>query len=117
MEKIMRSVLVLLLMASPAFAQDGLTAWNNIYDVVSHPRCANCHVGPDNVPMWSGSSYGPKAHPHGMNVNAGVSRIGNEYIVCSTCHASHNSQVPHGPPGALRWLLPPPTMQWFGKSS
>ncbi len=109
---------IVLLIATPALAQDqGLQFWSKIYDVVSHPRCANCHVGPDNVPMWSGSSYGSKARPHGMNVNAGVSRIGNEYIVCSTCHALHNSQLPHGPPGAHIWLLPPSTMQWFGKSN
>jgi hypothetical protein len=113
----MRSVLVLLLMASPAFAQDGLTAWNNIYRVFSHPRCANCHVGPDNVPIWSGSSYGPKARPHGMNISAGASRTGTVSIVCSACHSQHNSQEPHGPPGAHVWLLPPVSMQWFGKSS
>jgi hypothetical protein len=57
-----RYVLAMLLMASPALAQDpGLAAWSKIHEVFSHPRCANCHVGPDNVPIWSGSSYGPKA--------------------------------------------------------
>ena len=113
-----RYFLVMLLMATPAFAQDsGLAAWSKIYDVFSHPRCANCHVGPDNVPIWSGRSYGPKPRPHGMNINAGASRVGAEYIACGTCHTSHNSQVPHGPPGAHIWLLPPVSMQWFGKSS
>lgn len=28
-----------------------LDAWTRIEAVVTHPRCANCHVGPDNVPM------------------------------------------------------------------
>src|SRR5262249_48206298 len=111
-------VLAVLVMATPAVAQDsGLALWSKIYEVFSHPRCANCHVGPDNVPMWSGPSYGPKARPHGMNINAGPSREGAEYIACNTCHTRRNSEELHGPPGAQRWLLPPASMQWFGKSS
>jgi hypothetical protein len=86
-----RYVLPLLLMASPALAQDpGLPVWSKIHDVFSHPRCANCHVGPDNVPIWSGSSYGAKARPHGMNINAGTSRRGTESIACNACHSEHN---------------------------
>jgi len=113
-----RYVFALLLLATPAVAQDtGLAMWSKIHEVLSHPRCANCHVGPDNVPIWSGSTYGPKARPHGMNINAGASRTGAEHIACGTCHTPHNAQVPHGPPGAHRWLLPPASMQWFGKSS
>ena len=92
-----RYAVVILLMASPAFAQDaGTAAWTAVYEVFSHPRCANCHVGPDNVPMWSGSSYGAKPRPHGMNIGAGASRIGAESIPCSSCHALQNSQLPHG---------------------
>jgi hypothetical protein len=67
--------------------------------------------------MWSGLSYGAKSRPHGMNINAGVSRSGAETVPCSACHALQNSQVPHGPPGAHTWLLAPVAMQWFGKSS
>jgi hypothetical protein len=89
-----RHVLAMLLMASPALAQDpGLAVWSKIHDVFSHPRCANCHVGPDNVPIWSGFSYGPKARPHGMNINAGTSRRGTESLspatpvtARTTCH-------------------------------
>jgi hypothetical protein len=113
-----RHALVIILAASPALAQDaGTVAWTSIYEVFSHPRCANCHVGPDNVPMWSGSSYGVKPRSHGMNISAGMSRIGAEYIPCSSCHALQNSQVPHGPPGTHGWSLAPVSMQWFGKSS
>jgi hypothetical protein len=76
--------------------------------------------------MWSGSEYGSEARPHGMNINAGESRMGAEYIPCGTCHRHENADVPHGPPGARPppdhpdepwWLLPPVSMQWFGKSS
>jgi len=113
-----RHLLAMLLMTTPALAQNtGLVIWGKIYEVLSHPRCANCHVGSDNLPIWSGISYGPQARPHGMNINAGASRSGAEYIACSTCHTLHNSQVPHGPPGARLWLLPPVSMQWFNKSS
>ena len=58
-----------LLLAAPAVAQDqpgraeGLAAWERIYAVTQHPRCANCHVGADGLPMWEGLGYGPGAFP------------------------------------------------------
>ena len=99
--------------------QDGLLAWDRIYEVTSHPRCSNCHVGADNKPMWSGPSYG-RARPHGMNVNAGQSRIGAEYVQCSTCHAYREevNDMPHAAPQvAMNWQLAPVEAEWFGKSS
>jgi len=69
---------------------DGLAAWDRIYQVASHPRCANCHVGESDRPMWSGPTYG-KARPHGMNVQAGESRIGAETIPCRTCHVTNGT--------------------------
>ncbi len=99
---------------------DGLAAWARIYEVNSHPRCSNCHVGSDNIPMWSGPAYG-KARPHGMNINAGESRIGAEYVTCSTCHALRETglnDVPHAAPQvAMDWRLAPVEAEWFGKSS
>jgi len=95
---------------------EGLTAWARIYEVFSHPRCANCHVGEAGVPMWSGPHYGT-TRPHGMNINAGESRIGAEYVLCSACHGLTNSPLLHGPPGAAAWLLPPAEFEWFGKAS
>ena len=102
---------------------EGLEAWGRIYEVASHPRCSNCHVGEDNVPMWSGPAYG-KARPHGMNINGGESRIGVEYVLCSTCHTTKQedwdnaNQVPHAAPRvAMDWQLAPVEAEWFGKSS
>lgn len=103
-------------MICAANADEGLAAWGKIYEVFSHPRCANCHVPEDNRPRWSGPSYG-KTSFHGMNVNADDSRIGVESIMCGTCHAHHNSKAPHGPPGAEVWMLAPLTMDWWQKSS
>lgn len=96
-----------------------LEAWSRIYEVASHPRCSNCHVGADNRPMWSGPSYG-RTRPHGMNINAGDSRIGAEFIACSTCHvttARGNDAANHAPRVAMEWQLAPVEAEWFGKSS
>ena len=98
---------------------EGLAAWDRIYEVTSHPRCSNCHVGPSNVPMWSGPSYG-KTRSHGMNVNAGDSRIGAETLLCSTCHVERAglNDLPHAAPQvAMTWQLAPVEAEWFGKSS
>jgi hypothetical protein len=102
--------------------QAGLEAWSRIYEVVSHPRCANCHVGADNLPMWSGPSFG-ETRPHGMNIDAGLSRIGAEYLLCSTCHVNasaldRGNDEPHAAPRvATVWRLAPVEAEWFGKSS
>ena len=94
----------------------GVEVWGNIYQVLSHPRCVNCHVA-DDRPRWSGKSYG-KTSVHGMNVQATETRVGMPgQQMCSTCHAKTNSDVPHGPPGAEVWELAPVEMVWWGKSS
>ncbi len=103
-----------------ATTAEGLAAFERIYEVASHPRCSNCHVGSDNIPMWSGPSYG-RTRPHGMNINAGESRIGAEYLLCSTCHAYRETglvDTPHAAPQvAADWQLAPVEAEWFGKSS
>lgn len=102
---------------------DGLDAWAKFYQVASHPRCSNCHVGPDNLPMWSGPSYG-KARPHGMAINAGESRVGTESVACSTCHTTLSktrpdaNNIPHAAPRvAMAWSLAPVEAEWYGKTS
>lgn len=103
--------------------EEGRAAWDIVYEVASHPRCSNCHTGADGIPMWSGPSYG-EARPHGMNINAGVSRIGAESIMCMTCHVTlpeadpTANDFPHSAPKvAALWRLAPPEAEWFGKSS
>lgn len=103
--------------------EDGLANWQRFYDVASHPRCSNCHVGADNRPMWSGPSYG-KTRTHGMNINAGESRIGVEALTCATCHTTLSqadpdaNATPHmAPKVAASWQLAPVEAEWFGKSS
>ena len=100
--------------------EQGLEAWGRIYEVASHPRCSNCHVGADNRPMWSGPSYG-RTRPHGMNINGGESRIGAEFVLCETCHVTREvgrNDLPHmAPQVAMSWQLAPLEAEWFGKSS
>ena len=103
-------------------SEAGLEAWTRIHQVASHPRCSNCHVGSDHRPMWSGPSYG-RTRPHGMNINAGESRIGAETIMCSTCHihtgdtGRGNEQAHAAPRVAADWRLPPVEAAWFGRTS
>lgn len=105
-----------------ATVEEGRAAWDRIYEVASHPRCANCHVGASDRPMWSGPSYG-KTRVHGMNIRAGESRIGVEYIPCATCHVDSeasgrgNPTPHHAPRVAAPWQLAPVEADWFGKSS
>jgi len=106
--------------AAPGVVVDpakGLPAWEKIYAVFSHPRCANCHVEGER-PMWSGAHYGAtRAHAFNVQRGADGSGFGNPGLRCTTCHFDSNSSVLHGPPGAENWHLAPPEMVWFGKSS
>ena len=113
-------VLVAALLATPVAAEEteltapeavsieeGLVAWDRVFEVTSHPRCSNCHVGPSNVPMWSGPSYG-RTRSHGMNINAGESRIGAEAVLCSTCHAFREDNANNLPHICLLYTSPSP---------
>ena len=103
--------------------EQGLDAWSKIFEVASHPRCSNCHTGPSDRPMWSGPSYG-KTRVHGMNIQAGNSRIGAETILCSTCHTTKsedwenaNTTNHAAPRVAMSWALAPADAHWFGRTS
>lgn len=119
----MRSVGVLLAFACSApvaHAQDaGAQVWERIFAVVSHPRCANCHVGDDGRPAWDGLGYGGN-RLHGMNIVADESRIGAETVPCRTCHigAAGPNDVPHAAPQLDdAWRLAPIELAWRGKTS
>ena len=96
-----------------------LAAFSRIYEVVSHPRCANCHVGPDNLPIWFGAEGEPPAQPHGMNIDGGDSRDGSGFLPCATCHrvSEDFESEPHAPPRAgVAWELAPVEMQWVDRT-
>ena len=97
---------------------EGLKAWQRIEMVVMHARCANCHVGSDNIPMWTVAGE-IETRPHGMNINADASRIGAQGIRCATCHVTSTAPntVAHAPPHAgIPWQLAPVEFVWFGKA-
>jgi mono/diheme cytochrome c family protein len=97
---------------------DGLAAWNRIEAVITHPRCANCHVDEAGIPLWTPAGE-TKTRPHGMNIHAGISRIGAESIACSTCHVTSalpNPPAPAPPHAGIDWQLAPVEFLWVGKT-
>ncbi|MBM2576257.1 hypothetical protein JQC91_08055 [Jannaschia sp. Os4] len=97
--------LALVLLAAPAAAQE----FAPVHEVLSHPRCANCHVETD-VPLWR------TGVPHGLGVVAGESRMGIETLPCGTCHRAENGGFPHAAPGVEGWALAPPEMAWAART-
>lgn len=72
-----------------------------LYRVLLSPRCVNCH------PAGDAPTQGDNMSPHAMN----VSRVSHESgLSCTTCHRLQNSPLPHGPPGATNWHMPPREM-------
>ncbi|MEM9796121.1 MAG: hypothetical protein AAF919_06510 [Pseudomonadota bacterium] len=100
----------LALFCAPAVAQD----FAPIHEVLSHPRCTNCHVDAAGIPLWSD---GDDTRPHGFHVRAGESRMGIETTPCGTCHGLQNTTLEGGAPGAPHWGLPPAEMAWAGRSA
>jgi hypothetical protein len=106
---------LLLVMLLPARADDdhvaqGTAAFAVVYRVLESPRCMNCHPKGD-APLQFDDS-----RPHAMNITRRSQRNG---LTCATCHRDKNSPLPHQPPGAPNWLLPPAEtpMVFEGKSA
>lgn len=96
----------------------GLEAWQRIEAVVTHPRCANCHVDTRAIPIWTPAGE-TKSRVHGMNIHGGVSRIGAEAMPCSTCHMTStlpNDPAPAPPRAGIPWQLAPVEFLWYGQS-
>lgn len=69
--------------------------------------------------MWSRPSYG-ETRPHGMRIRGGESRIGAEFLLCSTCHSLSDVPQPiaHAAPRVgTSWQLAPIEADWFGRTS
>src|SRR6201981_3732481 len=58
---------------------EGLEAWKRIEAVVTHPRCANCHVDAKAIPIWTPAGE-TKPRGHGMNIHGGESRLWAEAL-------------------------------------
>lgn len=97
----------------------GLEAWDRIFEVFTHPRCINCHVGADNAPLWR-TELSRDDVAHGMAINADASRIGARTVLCSACHqlsAKPNTVPRAAPHTGMVWRLAPLGFQWVDKDS
>ena len=84
--------------------------------LVTHPRCANCHVDAGGIPIWTLAGQ-KEDRVNGMNIYGGVSRIGAEAIACSACHMTStqpNAPAPAPPHAGIPWQLAPVEFLWYG---
>ncbi len=106
-------LLFLLVAASPDTSTkptraQGLAAWQQMYTVMSHPRCMNCHTATDHP------DQGDDRHAHFAHVVRGPMGVGVPGLNCVTCHQSQNADST-GVPGALAWHIAPLSMAWQDK--
>ncbi len=104
----------------PGYTQpksDGADAWPEIYSVLTHPRCINCHTSTD-YPRQTDAR-----HPHFYGVVRGAStpnksmgNIGSAIARCSFCHGDANNAFTGAPgvplQGKLGWRLAPLSDAW-----
>ena len=84
---------------------DGLTAWDQVYSVLTSPRCINCHTA-TNYPQ-----QGDDRHRHFANVIRGPEGKGVPALNCLSCHQESNADST-GVPGGHNWHLAPLSMKW-----
>jgi hypothetical protein len=87
-------------------------AFLEVYKVLMHPRCMNCHPNGD-LPL-----QGDDSHVHTMNVKRGDTGTGKYALKCANCHQDKNLAGLKMPPGNPNWHLPPAKtrMVFQGKS-
>jgi len=83
----------------------GLAAWEQIYSVLTHPRCINCHTA-TNYPQ-----QGDERRRHVANVVRGPEGKGVPGLNCAGCHQETNADST-GVPGGHNWHLAPLSMRW-----
>jgi len=84
---------------------DGLAAWQQVYSVLTSPRCINCHTA-SNYP-----EQGDNRSRHFANVVRGPGGTGVAGFRCVTCHQKENADST-GVPGGKNWHLAPLSMKW-----
>src|SRR6266852_1205647 len=91
--------------ASDTRLADGLAAWEQVYSVLTSPRCINCHTA-TNYPQ-----QGDDRHRHFANVIRGPAGKGVPGLNCASCHQEVNADST-GMPGGPDWHLAPLSMRW-----
>src|SRR3989440_6051210 len=84
---------------------DGLAAWEQVYSVLTSPRCINCHTA-TNYPQ-----QGDDRHRHFANIIRGPEGKGVPALNCVSCHQESNADST-GVPGGPNWHLAPLSMRW-----
>jgi len=84
---------------------EGLAAWDQVYSVLTSPRCINCHTA-TNYPQ-----QGDERHRHFANVVRGPAGKGVPGLNCVSCHQETNADST-GVPGGHNWHLAPLSMRW-----
>jgi hypothetical protein len=84
---------------------DALAAWEQVYSVLTSPRCINCHTA-TNYPQ-----QGDDRHRHFANVIRGRTGNGVAGLNCKSCHQQMNADST-GVPGGPGWHLAPLSMKW-----
>jgi hypothetical protein len=88
--------------ARPADKDDAgaRSAFLEVYKVLMHPRCMNCHPSGD-APL-----QGDDSHVHVQNVKRGEDGKGKYALKCTNCHQDTNLAGENMPPGNPTWHLP-----------
>ncbi len=76
------------------------TAFLEVYKVLMHPRCMNCH------PSGDSPLQGDDSHVHMQNVKRGADGKGKYALKCANCHQDTNLPGTNMPPGNPTWHLP-----------
>ncbi len=84
---------------------EGIAAWQQVYSVLTHPRCINCHTATD-YPQ-----QGDDRVRHVANVIRGPEGKGVPGLNCASCHQEANADST-GVPGGHNWHLAPLSMRW-----
>lgn len=84
---------------------ESVKAFADVYKVLMHPRCMNCHPKGD-VPL-----QGDDSHLHTMSPKRGEDGHGVYAMKCTNCHQPENTPGVHTPPGNPKWALPPSDMK------
>lgn len=84
---------------------ESVAAFAQVYTVLMHPRCMNCHPKGD-VPL-----QGDDSHLHQMAPKRGIDGHGVTAMKCTNCHQPENTPGVHTPPGNPKWALPPSDMK------
>ena len=92
------AVLLAVVVGVAARAEAPKSDYMTLYAVLESPRCMNCHPAGD-APLQFDTSV-----PHGQNITR---RSVDNGLTCATCHRDKNNPLPHQPPGAPNWNLPP----------